>query len=380
MAVFKRNGRWAYRVVVRMPDGSKRRISGVPNIDTKADALTEETAHIKRTLEGPKPEENLAPLFKDFVVDWLKTQPKVAGNRASTIEQKTLHVKRHLVPALGEKRLDEITNRVISDLIATLREKIAGSGRKETRVRKKSAYELAREKGPRPLSPRTVRKIIQTLHKALTTAVEWDLIPALPHFPRWEKMAGAEFAFYQRAETDRMIAMETDAEARAALMLAVKTGLRQGEQTALTWDDLDFHGAKVIVRRASRKGGETTGTKTGKTREVPLAKSLIDALKGIRHLRGPLVFCDEHGHALKPWAYKTMLRRAARRAGLRVLRWHDLRHSFASQLVIAGVQLALIQNWLGHATITMTMRYAHLAPGSGAEQINVLDEPVAAAG
>ncbi len=70
---------------------------------------------------------------------------------------------------------------------------------------------------------------------------------------------------------------------------------------------------------------------------------------------------------------------ACRRAGLREIRWHDLRHSFASQLVTAGVPVRQVQEWLGHSTITMTMRYAHLAPGSGADLIQALEDPSAVA-
>lgn len=65
---------------------------------------------------------------------------------------------------------------------------------------------------------------------------------------------------------------------------------------------------------------------------------------------------------------------ATRRSGLRKVRWHDLRHSFATQLVARGVPLRQVQGWLGHSTIHMTMRYAHLAPHSGADLIAVLDD------
>jgi site-specific recombinase XerD len=74
-----------------------------------------------------------------------------------------------------------------------------------------------------------------------------------------------------------------------------------------------------------------------------------------------------------------MLDRATRRAGLREIRRHDCRHSFTSQLVIAGVPLHQVQAWLGHSTITMTMRYAHLAPGNGADLIGVLERGTARA-
>ena len=73
------------------------------------------------------------------------------------------------------------------------------------------------------------------------------------------------------------------------------------------------------------------------------------------------------------WQLHERLWSACRRAGLREIRWHDLRHSFASQLVMKGVPLRQVQDWLGHSTMAMTMRYSHLAPGAG-HAIRVLDE------
>jgi integrase len=66
--------------------------------------------------------------------------------------------------------------------------------------------------------------------------------------------------------------------------------------------------------------------------------------------------------------------RSLKAAGLRLIRWHDLRHTFASNLVAAGLPLPQVQKWMGHSTINMTMRYAHLAPGVNDHMIAVLDE------
>jgi len=92
-----------------------------------------------------------------------------------------------------------------------------------------------------------------------------------------------------------------------------------------------------------------------------------------------LVFCRQDGQPLKIGQLHERLWSACRRAGLREIRWHDLRRSFASQLAIAGVPLNQIQLWLGHITINMTMRYAHLAPGSGASLIAALETPTSVA-
>jgi site-specific recombinase XerD len=111
---------------------------------------------------------------------------------------------------------------------------------------------------------------------------------------------------------------------------------------------------------------------------VPLSASLEAALKRIRHLRSKLVFCNENGSALKIDQLHERLWGACRRAGIREIRWHDLRHTFASHLAMRGVHIPQIQQWMGHSTITMTMRYAHLSPGSGADLIRALDAPAVA--
>jgi site-specific recombinase XerD len=109
-----------------------------------------------------------------------------------------------------------------------------------------------------------------------------------------------------------------------------------------------------------------------------MTPTLEKALKAIRHIRGPLVFCHPDGAPLRIGQLHEKLWGACRRAGLREIRWHDLRHSFASQLAAAGVPLRQVQEWLGHSTIGTTMRYAHPAPGSGARLIRALESPAVA--
>jgi integrase len=128
----------------------------------------------------------------------------------------------------------------------------------------------------------------------------------------------------------------------------------------------------VVFRRSSTRG-LVGPTKSGKDRKVPLTGELERALKAVRHLRGKLVFCNEDGSPMKLDQLHERLWTACRRAGLREIRWHDLRHSFGSQLAIANVPVRQIQGWMGHSTIAMTMRYMHLAPGGGREFIAALE-------
>ena len=99
----------------------------------------------------------------------------------------------------------------------------------------------------------------------------------------------------------------------------------------------------------------------------------LAALKGHRHLRGKLVFCAADGRMLTKNECKHPLWRACRRAGLRQVGWHMLRHTFASHLVMRGAPLKAVQELLGHASIEMTMRYAHLSPDARKDAVGLLD-------
>jgi site-specific recombinase XerD len=116
---------------------------------------------------------------------------------------------------------------------------------------------------------------------------------------------------------------------------------------------------------------------------VELPGSAVDALKGHRHLRGPYVFCQEDGQPLTDGLLKLPLRRALQRAGITReqgrIGWHDLRHTYGSHLAMRGIPLTVIKELMGHATIDMTERYAHLSPDTRREAVGVLDRPFAPA-
>jgi site-specific recombinase XerD len=106
---------------------------------------------------------------------------------------------------------------------------------------------------------------------------------------------------------------------------------------------------------------------------VDLGREIITALKSHRHLRGELVFCTDAGRMLTANECKHPLWRALKRASLRQIGWHVLRHTFASHLVMRGATLKAVQELLGHADIRMTMRYAHLSASARREAVELLD-------
>lgn len=356
-------GRWRYRKVVKLPDGRKVRISGTPTLNTKVEAERAECDHVHRTLYPPPTpaQEKEVPTFETFVDEhWMPTYPASVGNRPSTVRGKEMELRVHLKPALGRLRLDEIKGEVVDRLFADLR--------KPRPVGKK---------GSRVLSPKSIKNIRATLRRVLASAVEWEFIDKVPALPK-VKVPDRGWDHFATEESEKLIAAARDDEERALLMFALRTGARAGEQLALRWDDIDWHTREIVFRRSST-AGEVGPTKSGRERRVPMTEGLERALRKVKHLRGDLVFCRLDGKPLTIWQLHERLWGACRRAGLRKIRWHDLRHSFASQLVTVGVPIRRVQDWLGHSTIAMTMRYSHLAPGSGADIIQALEDPSAVA-
>jgi integrase len=155
--------------------------------------------------------------------------------------------------------------------------------------------------------------------------------------------------------------------------------MRRGELVALRWQDVDLEAGKVLVRQTIWRG--IIGLpKNHKPREIPLSANVVAMLKAHRHLRGPLVFCDAGGEYLRVNKLNRVMEAACKRAGLRHIGWHVLRHTFASHLAMRNVPLKAVQELLGHASIQMTMRYAHLSPTVSRSAVDLLESPAVAAG
>jgi len=266
------------------------------------------------------------------------------NNKYSALTAKKSAFKHHLVPAFGRFRLDEIGMRDI-----------------ETYKAKKLADGL---------KPKSVNNHLTMLRKALSVAVDWELLSHVPKV-HWLKGPQPEFDFLSFEEADRFL-QAADPEWQPMFTLALRTGLRLGELRALRWDDVDLVAGRLMVRRCDWRGHLGT-PKSGRNRELPLSGDALAALKAQRHLRGELVFCAEAGRAWKENECKWPLWRACKKAGLRRISWHVLRHSFASHLVMQRVPLKAVQELMGHATIEMTLRYAHLSPEVGRNAVQLLD-------
>ena len=153
-------------------------------------------------------------------------------------------------------------------------------------------------------------------------------------------------------------------EQDAALFLtAAFTGLRMGELLALQWRDVDFAGEAIRVRHSYNIHGGLGTPKSGKVRSVPLVPDVAQALAGLGQRAefvadDELVFPNELGRFMDASALRDRYKAARARAGLRPLRFHDLRHTFGT-LAVRKAEVPAVQAWMGHADIQTTMRYVH---------------------
>lgn len=142
-----------------------------------------------------------------------------------------------------------------------------------------------------------------------------------------------------------------------------------GEQLALRWRDVDWAGSVLTISRAVSAGVEGP-TKTGHVRRVPMADQSAAALKRLAQrtdFTAPddYVFCNAYGRRLDGSALRRRYKHARDKAGLRPLRWHDLRHTFGALLVAGGVDLVSVQDAMGHSQLATTSRYLHVRPATG---------------
>ena len=369
----KRNGRWFFRKQVRCPDGRRVRIFGVPTIDglpnSKAAAEEAERRAIQRVLDTGKPRlepPKEVPTIKDFAPIYLATSR--AHNKPSTMIAKEMLLRVHVLPRLGHLRLDQITYAVIEDFKLALVEKpIANEP-----CRKDGTSGTATKR--RTLTKKSVNNVLTVVRRMLSIARKRGLIVAVPEI-EWYRLPAPEFDFFTFDEADRLIAASPSREHDdwgTMILLALRTGLRLGELMALRWQDVDLIAGKLVVRQNVVRG--IVGTpKSGRAREVPLGDEVLAALKRHRHLRGPLVFCNSLGGMHQQYTVRYALVRACKKAQLRIVGWHVLRHTFASHLAMRGAPLKAIQELLGHAMIQMTMRYAHLSPDVARDAVKLLD-------
>ena len=227
------------------------------------------------------------------------------------------------------------------------------------------------------LSDKTVNNLLTLLGTMLRLAVDLGWLRRLPKI---QKLKVAETAFqYLRTDDElrRFLSAARDDEPGIYELYAaaVYTGMRFGELAGLCWSDINFERRLITVQRSYDKP-----TKSSRVRHVPILDPLLPVLR-VWRLQNPLpiVFPNQRGmmHGPSARVSQEILHRVLEAAGFpkverdgklrSYIRFHDLRHTFASHWVMSGGDIFRLQKILGHSTITMTERYAHLAPDAFAD-------------
>jgi site-specific recombinase XerD len=224
--------------------------------------------------------------------------------------------------------------------------------------------------------PGTMNRELSCLKNMLRKAVDWEYLDSNPAWGvRQQREETPQVQFLTEDEADRLLA-NCSPTLRAIVAVALHTGMRRGEILNLRWQDITA-GADGRILITVRK------SKNHDSRHIPVNPILREALGFHRNsCRTPkgegtvseFVFCRADGEGLR--SVRNGYEAAVKRAGIgKHIRFHDLRHTFASWLVMKGIDLRTVAQLMGHRDIRVTMRYAHLAPAHLQSAVDVLAQP-----
>jgi integrase len=281
-------------------------------------------------------------------------QRRLLGRKKSTLEDYESTLRVHLVPFFGTGAISEIDLPVVESFIST--------------------------KLDEGKAPKSIRNYLGLLHSILDYGVKRGWCPTNPValVEKPHAHGDQDIRFLTIGELEAIL----DATPKTPLgrvdrlvyLTAAMTGMRRGEVVAVRWQDIDWHARLIRVRRNFTRAQFGTPKSRRSSRAVPLASRLADELKAHYEMTpfsegGDLVFAHpEIGTVLDPSKLRKRFLACVRRAGVRPVRFHDLRHTFGTQMAAAGAPLRAIQEWLGHADLRTTLIYADYAldPNQGA--------------
>jgi integrase len=244
------------------------------------------------------------------------------------------------IPAFGDRAIEDVTSRDVERWRSSL---------------------------PDHLSPPRKNKLLTSLHGVFKRAQKvWGLpLNPVAEVEPLRERPRVDFEVYSPEEVVALVRFAASEQDAAIYLTAAFTGLRRGELIALRWRDVDLAGSLVRVRR-SYSFGALSVPKSGKARAVPLAPEVATALAklALRRLwtgEDDLVFPGETGDFLDGSALRRRYLEAQAQAGIKRLRFHDLRHTFGTRM-IGVADIVRVKEWMGHADIETTMRYLHFAP------------------
>ena len=302
------------------------------------------------------------PIFKQYAETWLNLPHDWKESTRETYGQ---NLKWHIYPAIGKLRLDEITRKTL-----------------------KGFFDKLLVKG---LSSSTITLIRAPISGILVHAVDSELIQSNPLKELTLKYKRKTLEIDPLTEAETILLLTKAKEYLGGgyypcILCALRTGMRIGEIQALKWGNIDLNGQFIEVKRSWRKG-RITDTKSRKRRQVDMTPHLAETLKALqvtekkRSLKqgrpvSEWVFTKGKGEMLSREMFNRALEKCLSLAGLRKIRVHDLRHSYATIRLLRGHNVGDISYQLGHSSISITYdTYGHWMPGKFKSEVNELDMP-----
>jgi integrase len=360
----RQSGTWWF--VVDLPAGGdgRRRQAKRRGFKTKAEAqaaLDDLRVGVRRGTYVPP----VRQTFGSFLVDdWL---PAIRSTvEASTHESYSRYLRLHVIPPIGGIGLQQLDAGILNRLYADLLEHGRRNGQ------------------PGGLSPRTVRYIHTIIGRALREAVAWDRIPrnvaqaAQP--PGASQARSPEMKTWDAATLAHFLDLVREDRHQPAWLFLATTGCRRGEALGLRWTDVDLDAGKVVlfqtVSAINHELRIAPRTKSGKPRPIEIDAATVTALRAVRKrqaeerlLLGPgyvdhdLVFARPDGRPQHPEHFSNAFERRVARYRLPRIRLHDLRHTWATLALQAGVDVKIVSERLGHASAKITWDiYQHVTP------------------
>jgi integrase len=383
MSTYQRGKNWYIDFTFK---GQRVRESIGPKRKTANEVIAKRKAEIAENKYLDKRKDPEPIKFYDFAKEYLQW---AKANKKPSSWDREISTMRRLDKEFGEKILQEITIWQIEKWKAKRKEaikrpaaaigsfKIQGKDGVEKEIwyiefpsprgtRGKRTFSTQQEaeaylkKIQTPIRPATVNRELSLLKHMFSMAIEWGKCKENPA-KKVKKLKG-EVKRVRFLMPDGVQALLSNCAdyLKPIVTLAVHTGMRKGELLGLKWQQVSFEQGIITLH----------DTKNSERRDIPMDETVKTTLKGMEKKRNH-VFCDGEGETFV--RLQRSFEVALKKSGIEDFRFHDLRHTFASNLVMAGEDLNTVRELLGHKDLTMTLRYAHLSPNHKTKAINILD-------
>ncbi len=277
--------------------------------------------------------------FRDLMDRFMKEHvPKVSSSMQRGCKAK---LNKHLIPFFGDSNLLKITPKTIAE------------------------YKVLRNDAG--AKPATINRELAMLSKAFSLAVkEWEWLKDNPLSKVPKEKEDNQRDRWLSIEEEKVLIDNSPKWLKGLILFALHTGLRQEELLSLEWSRVSLVRKTILI----------TKTKNDKPKTLPLNKIALDIINRrskVRSIKTDYVFLNRDGRKINAACLRVAFYNVMRKAGIKNFRWHDLRHSHATRLAQAGVDIYKISKLLGHKDIKTTQRYAHHCPESLRDGVGILE-------